>query len=66
MASAWPIQGRQPLQEYFLWYTELSIKYITPLAIYLEDTLNTSLTCIVLVSEKHCSMFNANKLCIVL
>ena len=36
------------------------------LAIYLEDTLNTTLTCIVLVSEKHCSMFNANKLCIVL
>ena len=39
--------------------------YILLLAIYLEDTLNTSLTCIVLVSEKHCSMFNANKLCIV-
>ena len=43
-------------------------KYILLLAIYLEDTLNTTLTCIVLVSEKHCSMFNANKLlyCIVL
>ena len=45
-----------------------SILYLLRLAIYLEDTLNTTLTCIVLVSEKHCSMFNANKLlyCIVL